>query len=228
MARLPPNIMRTFLLSLLCCVSTLAFADTVTSIPFPDTASPNGKFALGWGKWTGEPIETSDPDKVIDELVGSGQFDNFIVNKTTGEPLASTGTRYFAIGDRSQNHGSLTAAWRKDSKAVFIIEGAKWNFRSAILMRQVGGDKGMAFEMIDLSQPLQLRLRDYFLGRFPERAEDIASWELSIGYVEWLEDDRISLEVVGQIPKSEEGFLFEGRVELKLPADDWLAIREAS
>jgi hypothetical protein len=103
----------------------------------PDTASPTGKYALGWGvrgnnnvDW--KRLENGD-DKYLDSLLGDtgANVEDYLVNKNSRTVIGTLqGVRYWQIANRSENHGAMQVAWRADEHLLLVVHQGKWTFQS--------------------------------------------------------------------------------------------------
>ena len=112
--------MTTKLLCLLLCTWTapIATAAGQRHILFEGTNSPDGRYALAWGLSDFSDLDASDAEKCTSKLNFDLIVENYIVNLKSGKIVATVGSAHFSVGHIVRNHGSISACWRADSKAV--------------------------------------------------------------------------------------------------------------
>jgi hypothetical protein len=188
-----------------------------TWIPFEGTASPDGRYCLAWGM-VGVPLDASDPDKLIQDL-DPDTVENYLVDLKTGEPIAILGSTHFAVGDIAKNRGSLTAIWRKDSRAILAEEAARFGSELVMLIEIVDPEHPYdpCSDVILLTKALQRAARERMLRKNPDEGETIQDFAISFFPVEWTGERTVRMNVIGEIPKDEEAHFFEEEVVFELP-----------
>jgi hypothetical protein len=183
----------------------------------PGTASPHGAYTLAWGikgnshvNW--KRLETGD-DAYLDSLLGEqGQnVRDYIVNQHAKQIVGTLqGVRYFKIGNRSENHGSLAAAWTSDERLALVVHGGKWTFRSfdAVTLRH-----GQILRQSDIGKTLTTSIRLWPGQHYP--AQYTAAKSKLVIDVEnpvfKSNNADFTADVIAQIPKADTDFSFEGK-----------------
>ncbi len=187
---------------------------------FEGTASPDGRYALAWGI-PYQMLDVSDMEKLISGL-NPEALENFIIDLKSGEPVATTGTGHFP----NANHGSIVALWRDDSKAVVVVEGGKWQFNTASVIYIVAPDKeyGSASDPIPLSTSLRRSIKAKLAQEYPNEKEVIEQFAISVHPKAWVDAESVVFEVIGQVPKSLDAFLYEGEMTMKLAGPETVTI----
>ncbi|NNE91668.1 MAG: hypothetical protein HKN23_08475 [Verrucomicrobiales bacterium] len=186
---------------------------------FEDTKSPDGRFAIAWG------IKNSaKPPGKIDDL-SDAEFDlieNYLVDTQKGAILTATGTTYFP----GKNYGSISVSWREDSRAAMIVEGGKWaNAYSAVVYITDPDDEWNACsDVIPLNRSLDGALRAEILKRHPRKRKAIEDFVIGAYPVKWTGENRILLDVTGEVPKDLDSFFYEGKLEANLPGPNLVTI----
>lgn len=173
------------------------------------TASPNGRYVLGWapekkeGKWS-DYSDTDSPDYAFplysEETDGARPL-NYVVDLDTHASLGTTPAHY--EGTRhSYNHREIVVTWSPDSR--IFIQTTKWKwYDDACCVGLVDNGKMMGCQDI-------LKLATEQAYQFLEKHKDKAyaihkrGFAISILSQEAADDGVIRLVIEGEIPKSEE------------------------
>jgi len=232
----PPNLMRrTFILALLTLITGCAgpvanhsqHAGNEAASPdsyylLPGTASPQATYSLAWGisndshvDW--KRLENGD-DAYLDSLLGDqGQnIRNYIVHKQSKQIVGTLrGVRYFNIGNRSENHGSLSAAWTSDEQLVLVLHGGKWTFQSfdAVTLRN-----GHLRRQTDIGKPMTTAigkwLAQHYPAQYPSAKDKLV---INLGHPAFKANNiNFTADILAEIPKAEDGFTFEGKGTFKV------------
>lgn len=193
--------------------------------PLADTASPRGTYLLAWGihgqahvDW--KRLEKGD-DAYLDSLIGDeGQnVRDYLVNRRSKAIVGTLeGVRYFRIGDRGENHGSLNAAWTSNEQLAVVVHGGKWTFQSfdAVTLRG-----GRLTHQNDIGKPMTVLIKNWLSQHQPVKYPPVKD-RLVIDIVEPVfqkNSTTFTAEIIAGIPKAETGFSFEGKGTFKLEKD---------
>jgi hypothetical protein len=112
-------------------------------IEFEGTASPDGRYAVGWSfpaskkvDWQklmkGAPDEmmTDEQSKYFDELIGDDARDveNYILEKKTAQPvLTLSDFNHWSFRGFGLNRSAVHAAWTPKSDMVVVAQDARWD-----------------------------------------------------------------------------------------------------
>lgn len=199
------------LLSLFVAVSGIA--KEVPHIVFEGTESPNGRYAVAWGiPYT--MLDTSDMDKIMENL-DYDAIRNFLVDLKSGEQIATLDTTYF----ESKNHGGLSALWRNDSGALMLVEGGKWGALSASVVYIVEPEKeyDQCSDVIPVTLAIRRAVKIELLKMHAKHADTIQNFEISMRPLRWIDENKVRLEITGQVPKGDDSFSYEGEMDVNLP-----------
>ncbi|MDF1657348.1 MAG: hypothetical protein P1U58_07035 [Verrucomicrobiales bacterium] len=201
------------LLSALLCLTSLHAQNGVPHVIIEDTTSPDGRYAVAWGI-PYESIDLGDTDNLDLERV-----ENFLVDLTTGSQIATLGTTYFATPDFVKNHGSLSTAWRSDSRGLFIVEGAKWGFDSAsvIYITDPEKDYDQCSDLIPLSKAIRTLVHDEMKKQHPELGNRVDDFVVSAYPQNVMWEDTLTLVTGAEIPKDPDSIYFEKSLTVSLP-----------
>lgn len=218
--------MKTIIKSLcaLACVVTLAnAADGERYLLIEDTASPDGRYALAWGMADFTPLDASDPDKLLSNL-NLDLVENYLIDLQRKEVIATVGSVYFS----GKNHGSLSACWREDSKAVFIVEGGKWAFdmASVLYIVEPKSDYDQCSDAIPVTLALRRAIKAKLLKDHPKEKESINNFAISIYPEKWTDGNSVLLQATGEVPKALDAFGFDGPITVSLPEPALVKITE--
>ena len=188
-------------------------------IAFEGSESPDGRFAIAWGI----PYRTIDPSGLANDDLD--KIENFIIDVQSDTVIATLGTRHFT----GANHGSLSISWRNDSLAVFVIENAKWQYHSAVVVYIVAPEKDYerSSDAIPVTIALRRAIRAEIARRHPDRQAVIPGLAISASARQWSGDHKVLLDVTGEVPKLDE-FFFEGQVTANLPGPDTVTLGDAT
>ncbi|BDS07235.1 hypothetical protein NT6N_22750 [Oceaniferula spumae] len=166
------------------------------------TTSPDGKYGVAWSQ-VGADKDTMDSTK------------NFVVNLKSKVPVSELPSNYFP----GSNHSSISCLWRKDSAALLVVEGGKWESRSAAVLYVV--DPGNAYEpfsdVVLISKALRRGIQAQILKLHPAEKNSIQNFTITSTPKRWSGNNSVIFGVVGQVPKDAEAFGYEGEMELALP-----------
>ena len=210
-------VLSALILSSICSVSS-GQAEPSHFLLIDKTTSPDGKYALAWGMSDFSPLDPSKPE-AIQENLDPDSVENYVVELETGAIMATLSTTYFAAGDFEKNHGSLSALWRDDSKALVIVEDGKWESQVVAVTYVVDPDHEFDrfSDVIPLVGTMNRQIRAGILKQNPTKAEAIEMFGISVSPKQWMAADTLQFGVSAFIPKDSEEFGFEGEFQMKLP-----------
>ena len=189
----------------------------------PDTASPQGTYAIGWGVQGNSQVDwkrlENGDDAYLDSLIGS-QMQNvrvYIVNKQSGQIVCTLqGVRYFKIGNRSENHGSLTAAWTADEQLALVVHGGKWTFQSfdGVTLRNA-----RLHRQTNIGTSITTAIGNWLAQHYPAEypaVRDKVVIDVSRPVFKAGSSTMFTADIIAAIPKAETGFMFEGKGTFQL------------
>ncbi len=188
----------------------------------PGTASPKGTYAVAWGIHGNSNVDfkrlENGDDAYLDSLLGEqGQnVRDYIVNKKTKQIVGTLkGVRYFKIADRSENHGSLTAAWTSDEELTLVVHGGKWTFQSfdAVTLRN-----GRLHRQNDIGTSMTKAIGTWLGAHYPAQYPPVKDKVVIDVERPVLKANNVTFtaDVLAEIPKDDTGFSFEGKGTFKL------------
>jgi hypothetical protein len=157
-------------------------------IVLPETQSPDGRFAVGWGLpkhpeiWNkARPTTTDQAESVIADV---GQFEedveNYVVDLRATQVLGKLGSHYWATDELRPNRHGLDVIWSAASDLVLVNHTYRWDCRAFEAVRISEGKTGAR---LDLKKALDARLRQHFKKALP-RASGITVRDLAISFSE--------------------------------------------
>jgi hypothetical protein len=171
------------------------------------TTSPGGRFALGFG-WAKDPVpwdELADNVTETDYLTYFSEDEevrNYVIDLSTHRILGDTGCRF--IGTRHRyNHRACLVSWSPQNRFFVQTFDNKWQTDEATA-GWIHAEKGKAVAT-DLLELAEQHAYQFLAARkdraFRKHGKDFA---VRVGSTEVLDDGTITLDVTGEIPKSEE------------------------
>lgn len=157
-------------------------------IVLPETQSPDGRFAVGWGLpkhpeiWNkARPITTDQAESFIVEV---GQFEedveNYIVDLRATQVLGKLGSHYYATAEFRPNRHHLDVVWTAASDLVVVNHTFRWEGRAFEAVRIGEGKIGAR---LDLKKALDAKLQQHFKKALP-RGSRIKASDLAISFSE--------------------------------------------
>jgi hypothetical protein len=173
------------------------------------TTSPDGRFALGFG-WADDPVPWEELTNMVIEETGyqtyfsdgEDKVRNYVIDLTTHRILGDSGCRF--IGTRHRyNHRECFVSWSPQNRFFVQSFDSKWQTDEASA-GWIDAEKGKAAatSILELAEKHAYQLLAARKDRaFRKHGESFA---ITVGWNDILDDGSITLDVTGQIPKSEE------------------------
>ncbi len=214
-------------------------ADTLV-LPVQESASPDGRYAIGWGYERG-PVDWSKlafsegegsdwgavtfSTKLASRPLEAALEDdaNFLLDLRTGEPLCKLGLRY--PGERPRfNHHGLVAVWSPSSSCAVVIVARKWESEFIHYLRI---EKGTCAGSFDVKDALSAAGREAVMKSghpSARRLKEEDDFMYSLTEISLEDDGAFVAMVTGEVPKLEgpEAW-FEVRVEGRFSAKEGAA-----
>jgi hypothetical protein len=157
-------------------------------IVVPETQSPDGRFAIGWGLpkhpeiWNkARPITKDQAESFIADV---GQFEedveNYVVDLHATQVLGKLGSHYWATAELRPNRHGLDVVWSAASDLVLVNHTFRWDCRALEAVRISEGKIGAR---LDLKKVLDAKLRQHFKKALP-RGSGIKVSDLAISFSE--------------------------------------------
>ena len=157
-------------------------------IVLPETQSPNGRFAVGWGLpkhseiWN--KVRESKEDQAESLIADVGQFEedveNYIVDLRATQVLGKLGSHYWWVAEVRPNRHQLDVVWSAASDLVLVNHTFRWDCRAFEAVRISEGKTGAR---LDLKKALDAKLRQHFKKDLP-RGSGITTHDLAISFSE--------------------------------------------
>jgi hypothetical protein len=157
-------------------------------IVFPETQSPDGRFAVGWGLpkhpeiWN--KVRESKEDQAEALIADIGQFEedveNYVVDLRAAQVLGKLGSHYFATAELRPNRHDLDVVWSAASDLVLVNHTFRWDCRSFEAVRI---SEGITGARLDLKKALDAKLFQHFKKDLP-RGSGITMRDLAISFSE--------------------------------------------
>lgn len=155
-------------------------------IVLPETQSPDGRFAIGWGFpkhpeiWNKAREVTQDQAGPV--VVDVGQFEedveNYIVDLRAAQVLGKLGSHYWLVAEVRPNRHHLDVVWSAASDLVLVNHTFRWEGRALEAVRM---SKGKIGARLDLKKALDAKLRQHFKKTLP-RGSGITMRDLEISF----------------------------------------------
>lgn len=157
-------------------------------IVLPETQSPDGRFAVGWGLpkhpeiWNkARPITKEQAEAFIADV---GQFEvdveNYVVDLRATQMLGKLGSHYWATAELRPNRHDLDVVWSAASDLVLVNHTYRWDCRAFEAVRISEGKTGAR---LDLKKALDAQLQQHFKKALP-RGSGIKVSDLAISFSE--------------------------------------------
>jgi len=163
------------------------------------TASPDGRYQVGWGLRTRVARVLRQFATTGDD--GGSKVENYLIDLKTKKILCKIPGE-FGSDDPSQNSGSLTAVWSPDGRSVFVYQNWKWNTAEAslILIDPVGKPAAPIDVLNQADEWVAVFLKDSdspYFDKLDRMSFTIAGAKLD-------GDGQLTFQYIGQIPRSDE------------------------
>lgn len=157
-------------------------------IVLPETQSPDGRFAVGWGLpkhpeiWN--KVGETKEDQAGALIADVGQFEddveNYVVDLRATQVLGKLGSHYWLVGELRPNRHQLDIVWSAASDLVLVNHTFRWDCRALEAVRISEGKTGAP---LDLKKALDAKLRQHFKKNLP-RGSGITLPSLAISFSE--------------------------------------------
>jgi hypothetical protein len=194
--------MRRFLALLATLITTLALAAPASFDVFPETRSPDGRFAVAWGI-PGKAIDSAqlrenggEGDYASEVLGECDKAQNYLVDlKKPGIVATLTGFKGFF----RENHGGVSARWSKTQPVALVTHHGKWEPRALSLVSTSGSQTA-------LLSKLRNDVRDYLRSKSGKKytaVKEKLAFEVNDAV---FYPNKLTLTVTASVPKEEEGY----------------------
>lgn len=157
-------------------------------IVLPETQSPDGRFAVGWGLpkhpeiWNKAREMKEDQAEAL--IADIGQFEedveNYVVDLRATQVLGKLGSHYWEATELRPNRHHLDVVWSEASDLVLVNHTFRWDCRAFEAVRISEGKTGAR---LDLKKALDAKLRQHFKKDLP-RGSGITMRDLAISFSE--------------------------------------------
>jgi hypothetical protein len=182
--------------------TTLALAAPAAFDVFPETRSPDGRFAVAWGV-PGKTIDSvllrengGESDYTSEVLADCDKAQNYLVDiKKPGIVATLTGFKGFF----RENHGGVSARWSKTQPVALVTHHGKWEPRALSLVSTSGSQTA-------LLSKLRNDIRDYLRrkgGKSYQGVKERLAFEVNDAV---FFPNKLTLTVTASVPKEEEGY----------------------
>lgn len=157
-------------------------------IVLPETQSPDGRFAVGWGLpkhpeiWNKARQITKDQAESLLADVGEFEEDveNYVVDLRATQVVGKLGSHYWATTELRPNRHHLDVVWSAASDLVLVNHTFRWDCRAFEAVRIREGKIGVR---LDLKKSLDAKLQQHFKKALP-RGAGIKVSDLAISFSE--------------------------------------------
>jgi hypothetical protein len=157
-------------------------------IILPETQSPDGRFAVGWGLprhpeiWSKVREATNEQAESLIADVDQFEEDveNYVVDVRAMQVLAKLGSHYWLVAEVRPNRHHLDVVWSAASDLVLVNHTFQWDCRAFEAVRISEGKTGAR---LDLKKALDAKLSQHFKKALP-RGSGIKVSDLAISFSE--------------------------------------------
>jgi hypothetical protein len=169
---------------------------------FPETRSPDGRFAVAWGV-PGKPIDSArlredggENDYINELLTDAEKAQNYLVDLKKKSIVATlAGFRGFY----RENNGGVSARWSKSDPVALVTHHGKWEPRALALVSTSGSQTR-------LLEKLRNDIRDYLRRKGGKRYANVKEYlAYEVNDATFL-PGKLTLTVTASVPKEEEGY----------------------
>ncbi len=194
--------MRRLLVLVATLTATLALAAPAAFDVFPETRSPDGRFAMAWGI-PGKTIDSArlregggESDYATEILSESDKAQNYLVDlKKPGIVATLTGFKGFF----RENHGGVSARWSKNQPVALVTHHGKWEPRALSLVSASGSQTALLSKLRnDIRDYLRRKSGKKYIGVKEKLAFEVNDAVFFPG--------KLTLTVTASVPKEEEGY----------------------
>jgi hypothetical protein len=182
---------------------------------FPETVSPDGSYALGWGaRENAHDDLASLKDVSADKEKGpAGGMDddreNYLVDAVAGRPVAVIPDfHYFAGPEGRQNHDGISVAWSPGAKTALAIYDGRWSYEAISWI--VPAER----RCIGIGKQLEAAFRHMVLVKDKGEAGAVSFQSAALP-----NQDTLVVEAWGQVPKSESAPVYHYRLKFHVSAE---------
>ena len=188
-------------------------------IVLPETQSPDGRFAVGWGLpkhpeiWNKAREIKEDQAEALIADVGEFEQDveNYVVDLRAAQVVSKLGSHYWWVAEVRPNRHQLDVIWSPDGDLVLVNHTFRWDCRAfeavRISERKIGA-------RLDLKKALDAKLRQHFKKYLP-RGSGITMRDLAISFSEpvLVSGETFTTTVEAVFPTKGEGW--SGQAEIR-------------
>jgi hypothetical protein len=194
--------MRRFLVLVAALAGTLALAAPAAFDVFPETRSPDGRFAVAWGI-PGKAIDSAqlrenggESDYATGVLADSEKAQNYLVDlKKPGIIATLTGFKGFF----RENHGGVSARWSKNQPVALVTHHGKWEPRALTLVSTSGSQTALLTK-------LRNDIRDYLRSKGGKKYASVKEkLAFEVNDAAFF-PNKLTLTVTASVPKEEDGY----------------------
>jgi hypothetical protein len=183
---------------------------------FPETISPDGAYALGWGaRGNAHDDLTSLKDVSTDKEKGPAQgagedWENYLVDAAAGRVVAVIPDfHYFAGPEGHQNHDGISVAWSPGDKTALAIYDGRWSYEAISWIEPA--------ERRCTSIGKQLEAAFRHLVRVKDKQSEAGAVSFQSPVIP--SQNTLIVEAWGQVPKSESAPVYHYRLKFHISAD---------
>ncbi|MGC4046390.1 MAG: hypothetical protein QM758_21575 [Armatimonas sp.] len=182
--------------------ASMALAAPAAYDVFPETRSPDGRFAVAWGV-PGKTIDSArlradgGDNEYADQVLNDAEkAQNYLIDlkkKSIVAPLSGF------KGFFKENNGGVSARWSKKDPVALVTHHGKWEPRALSLINTAGVQK-------PLLEKLRNDIRDYLRpkgGKKYARVKEQLAFEVNDAT---FLPGKLTLTVTASVPKEEEGY----------------------
>jgi hypothetical protein len=157
-------------------------------ILLPETQSPDGRFAIGWGLpkhpevWNKARLAANEQAESLIGDISLIEEDvvNYLVDLRAAQALSKLGSHYWLVADSRPNRHHLDVVWSAASDLVLVNQTFRWDCRAFEAVRISEGKLGAR---LDLKKALNAKLLQFFKKALP-RGSAIKASDLAISFAD--------------------------------------------
>ena len=181
-------------------LASLALAAPASYDIFPETRSPDGRWAIGWGI-PGRQIDSArlrSDDSYFAEVTGDiDRAEDYLIDRKAGKIAAKlSGFKGFY----RENNASVSARWSPDGRAALVTHHGKWEPRTMAILALPSGTQT---EILTKVRADVLRYLDRRGGKGYAAAKGKLAIEMNDATL-W--PGKLRLTLTASVPKQEEGY----------------------
>lgn len=192
--------MKRFLAGAATLLASLALAAPASYDVFPETRSPGGRWAIGWGI-PGKSIDSArlrSDDGYFAEVTGDiDRAEDYLIDRKSGKIVTKLdGFKSFY----RENNASVSARWCADGRSALVTHHGKWEPRKMAVLSLPSGAQS---EILPKVRADVLRYLDRKGGKGYKEAKGKLAIEMNDATL-W--PGKLRLTLTASVPKEEEGY----------------------